>query len=390
MKEIRLLVISPPCHQPVNRAIYRELAVRHDIKLHLVVPSRLFVGSQWRDTPGGEESPPYELSMLEITGTHGRLQRMQGLEKLAADWKPTHVLVDNDPATLMTRQAAKACPGAQVWALTAENLTPRYLRDFVVGVKSRSPARMAGPVLTWLMRRLVHPLVDRVFTLSRDGSRVMQAMGCQATQIPLGFDPKLFCIQPPEKVTATRAKLGLTTCTVGYFGRLTPEKGLHLLLEALAQLQDLPWSFLVDHFSDYQTDYTRELQAKIETLGLRGRVVYFDAKHDEMPDFMNAVDIVALPSVSTPKWKEQYGRVLPEAMACGKVVVGSDSGAIPELVAGHGHIFPEGNVDALAIVLRDLLKRGDLRAEGERAAAYAQEHLSIKRQAEVWAGLLKA
>jgi glycosyltransferase involved in cell wall biosynthesis len=249
---------------------------------------------------------------------------------------------------------------------------------------------MAGPMLTWLMRRLVHPLVDRVFTLSSDGTRVMEKMGCQATQIPLGFDPALFYIQAVEKVAATRAKLGLTQRTVGYFGRLTPEKGLHLLLEALAQLQDLPWSFLVDHFSDYQTDYTRELQAKIETLGLRNRVVYFDAKHDEMPDYMNAADIVVLPSLSMPKWKEQYGRVLPEAMACGKVVVGSDSGAIPELVAGHGHIFPEGNVSALAAVLRDLLTRPDLKSTGEAASAYAHEQLSIKRQAEIWAGLLKA
>lgn len=390
MRDIRLLVISPPCHQPVNRAIYRDLAERHGIKIHLVVPKRLFVGSQWRDTPSGSESLPYELTMLEVTGKHGRLQRMSGLEALATAWKPTHVLVDNDPATLMTHQAARACPSAKVWALTAENLRPRYLRDFWAGVTARSPSKMAGPILTWLLRLLVHPLVDRVFTLSSDGTRVMEEMGCRATQIPLGFDPALFCIQSSQKIAATRAKLGLSQRTVGYFGRLTPEKGLHLLLEALALLQDLPWLFLVDHFSDYQTNYTRELQAKVETLGLRNRVVYFDAKHDEMPDFMNAADIVVLPSINTPKWKEQYGRVLPEAMACGKVVVGSDSGAIPELIAGRGHIFPEGDIKALANVLRVLLTRDDLSAEGQVASAYAHELLSIKRQAEIWAGLLRA
>jgi glycosyltransferase involved in cell wall biosynthesis len=389
MKAIRLLVISPSCHQPVNRAVYRELAVHHGIQLYLVVPKSLFVGSQWRETPRNEEARPYELSMLEISGTHGRLQRFQGLADLATRWNPTHVLVDSDPATLMTRQAVKACPEAEVWALTAENLAPRYLRDFMAGVKSRSLARMLGPVLIWLMRWLVQPTVDRVFVLSSDGARVMKEMGCQTTQIPLGFDPALFFIQAPEKISATRAMLGLRQRTVGYFGRLTPEKGLHVLIEALAQLQDLSWSFLVDHFSDYQTEYTRDLQAKIETLGLRSRVVYFDAKHDQMPDYMNAADIVVLPSVSTPKWKEQYGRVLPEAMACGKVVVGSDSGAIPELVSGYGHIFPEGNVTALAAVLRDLLTRSDLKASGEAASAYAHERLSIKRQAEVLAGLLK-
>jgi glycosyltransferase involved in cell wall biosynthesis len=383
------MVISPPCHQPVNRAVYHELAERHGIPVHLVVPRRLYVGNQWRDTPQGAPAP-YELTMLDLTGTHGRLQRLSGLDAVAAQWQPTHVLVDNDPATLMTWQAARTCPQAKLWALTAENLTPHYLRDFWAGLKAKHPARMIGPLMVWALRLLVHPQMDRVFTLSNDGTRVMETMGCSATQIPLGFDPALFCIQPSEKIAATRARLGLTQPTLAYFGRLTPEKGLHLLLHALASIKNEPWQFLVDHFSDYQTDYTRELQAKIEALGLADRVVYFDAKHDEMPDFMNAADIVVLPSLSTPKWKEQYGRVLPEAMACGKVVIGSDSGAIPELVCGFGHIVPEGDVPALAAKLRELLHRTDLKAEGERAATYSHDHLSITRQAKIWADLLRA
>jgi len=391
MKEIRLLAISSPCHQPVNRAIYRELAVRHGIRLHLVVPRRLFVGSQWRDTPRGEDSPAYELSLLDLAGTHGRLQRIQGLEALAASWKPTHVLVDNDPATLMTRQASKACPSAEVWALTAENLEPRYARDFFLGLKAGSLSRMAGPALIWLLRRWVHPVVDRVLTLSKDGTRVMEAMGCRATRIPLGFDPALFFIQPEEKRSATRSRLGLRERTVAYFGRVTPEKGLHLLLEALTGLRDLRWQLLVDHFTDYSTSYTEELKRLVDRLGLAQRVVHFDARHDQMPDYMNAADIVVLPSVSTPKWKEQYGRVLPEAMACGRIVVGSDSGAIPEVIGSHGHVFPEGDVGALTAKLRELLLNPieALREAGQRASAHAHERLSIRAQAETMAGLLR-
>lgn len=385
----RLLVLSPPCHQPVNRAVYRELALRHSMAVHLVVPRRLNVGGQWRDTSAGETAP-YELTLLDMAGTHGRLQRFLGLEKLAAVWKPTHVLVDNDPATLMTRQAALACKDAEVWALTAENLTPRYLRDFTAGLKALKPARMAGPLLTWFMRRLVHPRVNRVFTLSRDGTHVMEAMGCKATQIPLGFDPTLFSIQPEASITATRTQLGLHDPTIAYFGRLTPEKGVHLLLQSLATMRDLPWQFLIDHFGDYATPYTEELKKLITELGLADRVVYFDAKHDEMPQFMNAADIVVLPSLSTPKWKEQYGRVMPEAMACGKVVVGSDSGAIPELIGSHGFVFPEGNASALTSLLRELLARKDLAELGRQAAAYAQETLSIRRQSDILADLLNA
>jgi glycosyltransferase involved in cell wall biosynthesis len=147
---------------------------------------------------------------------------------------------------------------------------------------------------------------------------------------------------------------------------------------------------LIDNFSDYQTGYTMQLEERIESLGISERVVRFDARHDEMPDFMNAADIVVLPSLSTPKWKEQYGRVLPEAMACGKVVVGSNSGAIPELVADHGRIFPEGDVKALAAILADLLGTSATERHllGEKASAYAHAKLSITRQAGIWAKLL--
>jgi glycosyltransferase involved in cell wall biosynthesis len=385
MSAPRLLVVSPPCHQPVNRAVYAELAAKHGVTLHLVVPQRLHVGGQWRDTPLDPSTQPYELTALELTGTHGRLQRMRGLRELARNWKPTHVLVDSDPASLLVWQAARACDGAAVWALTAENLMPRYAREIVAGIAAAKPRRAFGPLLTWALRKLVHPRVSRVFTLSRDGTRVMEAMGFagRAVQIPLGFDPSLFHIQRREAIEATREHLGLIEPTVAYFGRLTPEKGVHLLLQALASLKDLRWQLLLDHFSDYESGYSAQLRGIIRTLSLDDRVVFFDAEHARMPDFMNAADIVVLPSMSTPKWKEQYGRVLPEAMACGKAVVGSDSGAIPELVDGHGSIFPEGDVPALADVLSRLLLGGDLGKDSERVAAYASANLSTTRQAEI-------
>lgn len=383
------MVLSHPCHQPINRSVYRELAIRHQIPVHLIVPRQLNVGGICRDTP--QTAPDaYDLTMLNLSGSHGRLQYFENLAPVVSSWSPTHILVDNDPASLMTWQAAKTAPKAQLWALTAENLMPRYGRDLLAGIRSLNPRLILGPLLTWSLRKLVHPKVHRVFTLSSDGTRVMERMGFQekATQIPLGFDPQLFQIQPPSQRADTRLKLGLNQTTIAYFGRLTPEKGLHLLIQALASMQDLNWQFLVDHFSDYRTAYTRELEAQIAAAGISHRVVYFDSNHTEMPNFMNAADIVVLPSVSTPKWKEQYGRVLPEAMACGRVVVGSDSGAIPELVGSFGHIVPEGDASALALKLRQLLASPSLESEGQNASTYAHSHLSLVRQAEIWASLL--
>ena len=384
----RLLVISPPCHQPVNRAVYHELASRHGIPVRLVVPRQLSVGGVWRDTPLGDAAAAYELVLLDLKGTHGRLQRMATFDDATLGWGPTHIFVDSDPASLMTRQAITTFPKAKVWAMTAENLPPRYLNEFFSGLKAFKPARMLAPLMVFALRTWIHPKVDRVFTLSQDGTRVMEKLGLRATQIPLGFDPALFCIQDATKRSATRERIGLKHRTVAYFGRQTPEKGVHLLVEALAGLKHLEWQFLIDHFSAYGGDYIDQLRGLIESSGISDRVVYFDAPHHEMPDYMNASDIVVLPSVSTPKWKEQYGRVIPEAMACGRAVIGSDSGAIPELIAGFGDIFPEGNVGALRAVLERLLHAPDLAQRGQQASVHAHQQLSITRQAEILASCL--
>jgi glycosyltransferase involved in cell wall biosynthesis len=60
------------------------------------------------------------------------------------------------------------------------------------------------------------------------------------------------------------------------------------------------------------------------------------------------MDVLVLPSRTTPQWKEQFGHVLIEAMACGTPVIGSNSGAIPDVIDAAGLLFPEGDVDALA------------------------------------------
>jgi glycosyltransferase involved in cell wall biosynthesis len=111
-----------------------------------------------------------------------------------------------------------------------------------------------------------------------------------------------------------------------------------------------------------------------------------------MPKYMNAADIVVLPSISQLRWKEQYGRTVPEAMACGKIVVVSSSGTPKELVGDAGYVFPESNVDALATLLEKLLHESPetLKKMGERAAERARRQLSLHRQAEIWWELLQA
>ncbi len=98
---------------------------------------------------------------------------------------------------------------------------------------------------------------------------------------------------------------------------------------------------------------------------------------------MNATDIVVVPSIATPKWVEQFGRVVPEALACGNFVVASDSGALPEVVGDAGRLFKSENIAELAKCLNEVLSSMDSICETRQARSqYAINNLSLQSQAE--------
>jgi glycosyltransferase involved in cell wall biosynthesis len=85
---------------------------------------------------------------------------------------------------------------------------------------------------------------------------------------------------------------------------------------------------------------------------MTGRVRFLPNRdREELPQVMSALDVLLLPSRTTSRWKEQFGRVIIEAHACGTPVIGSDSGAIPGVVGNGGLIVPEQNPSALAAAI---------------------------------------
>jgi glycosyltransferase involved in cell wall biosynthesis len=102
-----------------------------------------------------------------------------------------------------------------------------------------------------------------------------------------------------------------------------------------------------------------------------------------VPDRLRALDALALPSLTRPNWKEQFGRILIEAMACGVPVIGSDSGEIPHVIGDAGLIFPEGDVEALRSCLVRLMAEVPLQRElAERGRARVLAHYTQARVAE--------
>ncbi|MEK6570853.1 MAG: glycosyltransferase, partial [Bacteroidota bacterium] len=114
-------------------------------------------------------------------------------------------------------------------------------------------------------------------------------------------------------------------------------------------------------------------------LSLNECVVWADpVKHSDVPDYLNAIDVLVLPSYTSSHWKEQFGRILVEAMACGVPVVGSTSGEIPNVIGDAGMTFRERDIDDLRQKLSELAVNPERRFElGKKGRARVQSHFSV-------------
>lgn len=183
----------------------------------------------------------------------------------------------------------------------------------------------------------------------------------RVTTIPHGVDTDLF-----HPNSSGRAKVH-TLCNwhghspiIGYLGKLTPEKGLPLMMQILDRLASLgtPWQALIVG----KGPMLGELEQWAKNYPDRVRI-FSDVSHDAVPDYLNAMDLLVAPSQTRPNWCEQLGRMTIEAMACGVPVIASDSGEIPMVVGDAGIIVAEEDLEAWVAAIQNAIDSPTLRAK---------------------------
>src|SRR5258708_33120348 len=161
-----------------------------------------------------------------------------------------------------------------------------------------------------------------------------------------GFDTEIY-----RRTEVRSSRAADAPFNIGFIGRLKEEKGLPLMIEALTYLPDYCRAVFVGHGPMRNT-----LEEQATRLGVTDRVIFKPGVPTyEVPGEMQLLDAFVLPSLTRPNWMEQFGRVLPEAMACETPVIGSNSGEIPFVIDDAGLIFPEGDARALSEGVRKLL-----------------------------------
>jgi glycosyltransferase involved in cell wall biosynthesis len=291
-------------------------------------------------------------------GRHPHLRFFSGLRRLLRrDWDLVHIW--QEPYVLAAAQVALASPrSARVVPVTFQNISKEYPAP-VRYVERRVMERASG----WIA--FGHTAYDTQIPKPPYTSRPVRV-------IPPGVDTSLYRADPGLRASVRR-HLGWSASdrVVGFLGRFVEEKGIELLVRALER-QPGPWCALFVGVGPLEVS-VRRLEARFPA-NVR---VLTTVRHDAVPTYLNAMDVLCAPSQTTAVWREQFGRMLIEAMACGVPVIATRSGEIPYVVDDAGILVAEQDEEALIDAIARLLDDESLRrALAERALHRAREHFA--------------
>jgi glycosyltransferase involved in cell wall biosynthesis len=361
---MRVLVVGHTYTVGANRGKLHHLAKCGGVDLSLTIPQR-WPHALTVFTADPHLSDAYELHSRR-TLFEGRETRYVYFPDVTAGIRATSpdiVQVDDGPWSLVCMQVLAAkralAPKSKSLFFTWWNI------DYEL-------SRLARAVEAFNFRH-----ADWAIAGNRDAAQLLAQHGFTKgiSVLPqLGVDPNVF---QRLDVAALRSRLGLKeSFVVGFVGRLTHQKGLDTLLQAFAGLGGLPHLVLVGG---------GELEQRLVSLaaglhiGARFHLLGV-IPHEEVPKYLSLFDTLVLPSRTMPHWKEQFGHVLIEAMACEVPVIGSDSGEIPNVIGDAGIIFPEGDAEALGEAIRSLMRDEGLRRElGRRGRRRVIQHYTNER-----------
>ena len=335
---MRVLRISPTANDPRHRQ--RELELhRQGVEIGLVLPERY--GSDWATSPVEPEIPHWRSPLILSDSIPFHAWSMKVLRQAIQEFQPDLVDIHEEPYFVGGIQATHAAGDIPI-VMYAAQTREKYL----------------PPPFGYLHNRVLER-VRAFYPCGEQAADLIRRRGYRGPieVIPLGVEDELFDVQPDGD-------------RVGFIGHLVVEKGVDQLKGFGSRLLCIG---------------AGPLEAEMRAAGAEVRVA---RSTQEIAAALKEMAVLVAPSITTPRTKEQFGRVLTEAMAAGVPVVAYDTGAFPEVVGDAGIIVKEGDREGLYAAVkrvlqdpRDLVSRGRERADTRyrwRAVATAMTAVYIK------------
>jgi len=266
-----------------------------------------------------------KISTIRFWGFHGATFLFGfSIINYIKNFKPDIIHIEEEYYSLVLYEILKVkkmfSPKSKCIFFTSQNINKNFLFPF-------------NRIENYVLRN-----TDGAITVNSEAASILLKKGFDkpiTTMPQFGINPEIF----RQRKNRERNK----KFCIGFIGRLEEVKGIDTLLNAAAGLKIEYEIWIV-----VEGPQSSSLQVLATKLGIATKLRIFNGiSHEEIPQFLQKMDVLILPSRTTSKIKEQFGRVLIEAMACGVPVIGSNSGAIPEVIGDGGLIFVEDSYKEL-------------------------------------------
>lgn len=346
---MRVLVISHSAIQPTYHRKFEEISKLGDISIRVIVPQKWVENTQVLyfsrvDKPNLTFIP----AKVTFPGYGSRFFFISNIVKHFYEFKPDIIHLEEEPWSLCAVQTIILrrifCPKSPLIFRTSLSIPIKQRFNFIASS----------------IEKLTFRESNFAFILSEKAGQVLIQKGYKKDMkvSPNGVDSALF---KKMDVSELKQKLNIAEddFIIGYVGRIMRMKGLDTLLKACSII-DRKYKLLLVGGGDYKD----ELLSLASDLRITEKLITVNAVPAmEVPKYMNCMNVLVLPSVTTPGWVEFFGRVLVEAMMCQVPVIGSSSGEIPNVVADAGLIFKEKDYSDLKDKLLAIIDNPDLRNE---------------------------
>lgn len=357
---MKVLVISHSAAQITYHKKFEEISKHNNIQMRVLIPDKwventIILYAQTYE----KENLSFHSGKAAFPGYGSRFFFLNGIVKHFYEFKPNIIHLEEEPWSLCALQVLILrrifCPKSKLIFRTSLSIPAKQKLDFIVSK----------------IEKFTFKESDYAFILSKRAGDILIQKGYRKGMkiSPNGVDSELF---KKMEVDDLKSKLGikLDNFVIGYVGRLMKMKGLDTLLKAFSLLPNKDKLRLLIVGSG---EYKQDMLLLASQVGISNQLILVDAiPAGDVPRYMNCMNLLVLPSITTPGWVEFFGRVLVEAMMCDVPVIGSSSGEIPNVIGDSGLIFQEGNEvdlkDKLKIIIDDdnlrctLIKRGRARA----------------------------
>ncbi len=358
----KILIISYDFIKKVNVRIYEELSEYKNLDLICLRPK---TQNKKKIISDYKKSGKFlKIIDTNVLFNHKRLIFFKNTLQFIKDLRPNYIIIHSDPISLQT-----------LWVVTLS-----FFFNFKVCCYSNENQVLGNLKIISIVRKLILIIlnffikfkIESILCISRQIKKNYDFLGYKKKTIlmPLGFDEKIFHFKKKIK----RSK----KFNISYFGRICHDKGLHILVTALSKVKfDFTLNIDVDHIED--NSYFENLITKAKKNSIFKNIKFIKCDHFTISKYMRKSDLVVVPSV----YPEQYGRVIQESVACGCLAIGSNVGAIPEIINDKDLIFDTEDPTSLATLITKLNNKNFYKMKFKKLYSQILKKRSLSNQVKI-------